>query len=153
MKQRNRTEKPKKGRTQTNHETKKLEQTSSMVGLNQTKQKYLFTPLLFVFLFLDSSLFDSLFLFIFSPLFCFTSERRRIVCALLFCFCCLGNEQRKNKTPCFIVFMFVLLSLQGFGNRKAKIKEENKTARRRKQKRGKLTRVNWEIGRKSTKKH
>ena len=150
MKQRSRTEKPKKGRTQTNHKTRKLEQSSSMVGLNQSKQKILiyssfvflsfFSFLLFVFL--------SLFLFLFFPVFCFKVKEARLFVVLLFCFCCFCclamSKERTTKTkittkpPCFIVFLFVLLSLQGFGHRKANIErkkeEESKTARRRKKK-------------------
>ena len=136
MKQRSRTEKPEKGRTQTNHRTRKLEQRSSMVGSNQTKQIIYFSSFVclpYFYFFLSYSLF----LVSFISLVCFKVKE-----AGLFVFCCFAfvawamskEKTQKNKTPCFILSLFAVLSLQGFGNRKAKIKEESKTARRRNKK-------------------
>ena len=73
------------------------------------------------------------------------------------CFvCCFAlvvwAMSKKPKNLFYSVFVCAVV-FTGFGNREPKIKEENKTARRRKQRRGKLTRRNWEIGRESAKKH
>ena len=75
----------KKGRTQTNHRTRKLEQRSSMVGLTQTKQNINFSSfVVFLILFLPSFFIPYLY-FHFFPLFCFKVKE-----AKLFVFCCLA---------------------------------------------------------------
>ena len=89
------------------------------------------------------------------------SERTGLFVVLLFCFCCLGNEQRKNdqkkkQNPCFIVFLFVLLSLQVLATERPILREKTKRGKqdsKKEKKRGKQTIINWEIGRKSEKKH
>ena len=89
---------PPKGRTQTNHKTRKLEQSSSMVGLNQTNKICIYSFFVSSSFFLHF-VFLSLFLFYFLyPLFCFKVKEKEagLFVVLSFCFCCLGNEQRKN---------------------------------------------------------
>ena len=105
----------KKGRTQTNHRTRKLEQRSSMVGLTQTKQNINFSSfVVFLILFLPSFFIPYLY-FHFFPLFCFKVKE-----AKLFVFCCLAfvvwamSKGKIKQSPLFYSVFVCIVVFTGF---------------------------------------
>ena len=134
MKQRSRAEKPpKKGEHKQIIKQESWNNSNSMVGFNKpNQQKCVFIRFLLFLPFFSSVCRPFLIYILFSlSLVLLQSERTGLFVVLLFCFCCLGSEQRKNdqkktQNPCFIVFLFVLLSLQVLATERPILREKNK---------------------------
>ena len=111
---------PQKGRTQTNHKTRKLEQSISMVGLNQTNKN------VYLFVFCFSSFFLpfvvlSLFIFYFLyPLFCFKVKEQDclLFCCFAFVVWAMSKERTTKKTikPLFYSVFVCVVVFTGFGH-------------------------------------
>ena len=75
-----------------------------------------------------------------------------VLCCFAFVVRAMSTEKTQKKTLFYSVFVCVVV-FTGFWQQKGQNKRGKQDSKKEKTKGGKLTRINWEIGRKSAKKH